>query len=58
MVIKLPISIGLHDAYPAIVVNFAFSWKVKMPAACNFISLGKKIIKGKERKKRREEKNY
>ena len=66
MVIKLSMSVGIHDVYPAMVVNFAFSRKVKKIAACNFVSLGEKKMrelldkKGKRNKKKekRKEKNY
>ena len=44
MVIKLSIYVGLYDAYPTLDVNFAFRRKVKMTAACNFISLGEKCV--------------
>ena len=45
MVIKLSMSMGIHDVYPAMVVNFAFSRKVKKIAACNFVSLGEKKMR-------------
>ena len=54
MVIKLSISVGLHDINPAMVINLAFSRKVKMTAVCNFLSLGEtmcELIDIKEKRK-------
>ena len=59
MVIKLSMYVDLHDVYPAMHVNLAFSREVKMTAACNFISLGEKMreLLDKNGKKRKED-NY
>ena len=57
MVIKFSISVGLHDLYPAIVVNFAFRRKViTRTSACNFVSLGEKTLNCKVKKRRKERK--
>ena len=55
MIIKLSISVGLHDVYPAMVVNFAFRRKVKMTTAFNCL---RELLdkKDENRKNKREEK--
>ena len=62
MVIKLSMYVGLHDVYPAMDVNLTFWRKVKMTAACNFISLGGEmrelLDKNGRRKKKGKEGNY
>ena len=61
MVIKLSMYVGLHDVYPAMDVNLAFSREVKVPAACNFITLGEKmreLLHKTGKKRKRKEENY
>ena len=51
MVIKLSISVGLHDVYPAMVVNFAFLKKVKKIKCVNYQIKRRKRGKNKGKRK-------
>ena len=60
MVIKPSMYVGLHDVYPTMDLNFAFTRKVKITSFCNFVSLEDKmrklLVKNWKRKKRRKRK--
>ena len=65
MVMKLSMYVGPHNVYPTMNVNLAFLRKVKMTAACNFVSLGEKIGelldkngRRKKKEKKTKEENY